>query len=92
MRRAWYQLRSDGRYFRNCPLIMSEQRALLLMRRFSRKWRRQFDELQAEWQETFRCGVRFVDQIPDGDTVIPYDDSPEATARWVSRFTATGDR
>lgn len=91
MKRTWYQRQSDGRYFRNCPLIMAEQDALL-KRWYSRKRQDHIEMLQTEWEEVFQRGVRPVSSIPAGDVVVPYDDSPEATMRWAAQFVRINTR
>lgn len=82
MKRTWYQSRSDGRYFRNCPLVLAD-----LERPANRlPWRQK--ELNAEWDRVWRDGVRWADSIPEGDTAIPFDDSKEANDAWVARLLA----
>jgi hypothetical protein len=80
MKRTWYRQKSDGTFFRNCPLIMQElERARL-------PW--VVDQLDREWNEVFHKGVVRQAEIPRGDKWIEYDDSPEATQAWVEQTLA----
>lgn len=75
MYRTWYRRQSDGTFFRNCPLIMAEQERATDPSASAR--------LRDEWGECLREGVSTAGEIEPGDQWIDYDDSPEATARWV---------
>jgi hypothetical protein len=47
-----------------------------------------FTRLHDEWAECFQEGVITADEIGPDDRRIDYDDSREATARWVERILA----
>lgn len=64
MRRRYFKAQS-GRFYRNCPLIMAE-REMFLNRVLP--WRRK--RLQREWNEVFREGVKYVDEIRLRDRVV----------------------
>jgi hypothetical protein len=65
MKRAWFA-GTDGTYYRNCPLIMAEQQRCL-----RRPWRyRLFWQLDAEWHEVFRQGVKRKDRLGRGDVLV----------------------
>lgn len=80
MRRTWYRKKSDGTFFRNCPLIMREREQAISPRARRR--------LEAEWERCFREGAITAEQIGRRDRWIDFDDSPEATGRWAQRFLA----
>lgn len=86
MKRTWYQPSSGAPPFRNCGLIDVD-------RRRPENWLpgRQ-RQLTDEWWETFRRGVMrpgsTYNPAEPGphDRFIAWDDSQEATDRWVERF------
>jgi hypothetical protein len=84
--RTWYRKRSDGTFFRNCPLIMAEREDALRRAQY-----RRCKELGREWDECFRDGIITAGEIDPGDRWIDYDDSPEANARWVKKVLAERD-
>lgn len=75
--RHWFQDK-DGTYYRNCPLIMDEQRELLDRLKGTNPWRvrriRQFDhaldELEREWTAVFNEGIIRKAGLAPGDVVV----------------------
>lgn len=84
--RAWFR-DDDGTYFRNCPLILAEQKRELDRTPPPWGWRHHFailDALKAEWQHAWSEGVLRKDELEPGDVVVPmasfrdaYPDKPE---------------
>lgn len=72
MRRRYFKAQS-GRFYRNTRLIMSE-REIFLNRVLL--WRRK--KLQQEWNEVFREGVKYVDEIRLRDKVVQRQSFREA--------------
>lgn len=86
MRRTWYQPDSGRPPFRNCPLIDADRKRPENWL----PWRQA--ALEREWWETFRWGVmspgsEYHPAEPGPHArFVPWDDSDEATDRWVKRF------
>jgi hypothetical protein len=81
--RTWWRQNSDGKFFRNCPAVEMD------LARPLNKLPSRCKKLTAEWQHIFRAGITRADAIPKGDRWLPWDDSPEATGRWVKNLLAT---
>lgn len=64
MRRRYFKAQS-GRFYRNCPLIMSERKMRINQ---ILPWRA--SKLRKEWLEVFHAGVRYVDEIKPWDKVV----------------------
>lgn len=52
-RQCWFAEPDGSGYYRNCPLIMTERKAAINRGRY-----RLANQLQDEWQQVFRSGVR----------------------------------
>ena len=82
MKRSWFQDK-DGTYFRNLPLIMAEQKAII-----GRLWSgRRYRQLEAEWQQAWREGVLRKDHLDRGDKLVQMgrfrDVYPDKPGLWV---------
>ena len=63
--RCWFQDK-DGTYFRNIPLIMAEQKAVMY-----KPWLAgYFRQLTAEWNQAWREGLIRKDSLSPGDVVV----------------------
>jgi hypothetical protein len=84
VRRTWYRKRSDGTFFRNLSLIMAERERTINPLTTAR--------LTNEWDECWRQGLITATAVGRHDRWIDYDDSPEATTRWVEQTLAAHSR
>lgn len=66
MKRRWFQDK-DGTFYRNCPLILGEQKECI-----GPPFRgRRFRQLQAEWEVAWRDGVIRKAKLGRGDKLVP---------------------
>lgn len=88
-RRRWFQDK-DGTYYRNCPLIMAEQKECPWWR--ERTWK----ALTSEWEQAFRDGIIRKDRLGRQDelvTAAPFREVyPDKPGLWFLDDPAWGEQ